>query len=952
MKRKFTILLFGLLLAVGWTNSAQAQSLPAEGFANVSLLQLKDVAKSMPKATHNVATPAQNGVGNVMKAPMRAGEPNAATHNKAYYDALEYTWSDSEGTHTSKATDVADKPEQMYELLRFVYGNPNFPGPTYSAYTSGLVQEDPVYYGAIAGGWDISTAGSGTDAITITTNNSYALLDSIAIKVGDEVLVYYGGYYGDWNSSTGATVFPQGWSASPTAYFFQYNGNYTKFFYMNGGGTITIPKSSLNLNGNNTVQVLVEGLAYSSSTTSTVTINGESFTLSSDDISQFSKTVTFSEAGEYVQGTVIPPYEDGYTALIVAVKNEATPMTETYNSYDNVNSILILNSKQQVIEYFRDRVDFIKLLTDGLRITDAGGNPGTVFNCDGTYNKFFFLGKGQARKKDSQVLTLEQTYGLMGEVGPFKEMFEEFSPTAGDSGSEITDFYSKMMEGNVYNIVHDCASVMQNGHQFSMSGNDGEDFYPMTGLNFFIPDYRLKYWETTEDGYTVDGRTMNPYKSTSGYQFNSRVPSYCANFAQYNTDYAPKVGIYKITLEAVATQVGSSHQEGNQNFVVTLTWVSSLNQMSGTETPQTYTVYYYDPNTGERKYVVAQGITDGKTGLTTVSYPAEQFATSYVIDHIVMGQPSDNEHPTFVAWSNHSSVIIPGWNDFIGLELDHHESDFVISTNSRDNWYRNFLAVINQDKYNGLSLDEVQNGMNTFNLYRQEYKDGGWKNDVKIATITFDQIQNDQIHYTITYVNDNNQSQEIEATKYNRSAMDVPDEGWIRIKGNGDLVIWPNSFYVNFKSIVIKNGNTTLYNWNSSSANVNTGNANLPSAWQTSPGSKMVPYTNTTNDEKVCYLEGGGYIYIPGLLNTYSNLTVQIVAYTDGANVGRIEVNDKSQTITNTSATYTWSANDENNPISPSAAPRHDNNESKPVVNNKTKGSSLSKVNNDKYNTK
>ena len=63
--------------------------------------------------------------------------------------------------------------------------------------------------------------------------------------------------------------------------------------------------------------------------------------------------------------------------------------------------------------------------------------------------------------------------------------------------SDVTDFYDKMMEGAVYNVVHDCASVIQNKHQFSMSGKKGTEYKPLSGLNFYIPDYRLLWWRTT-----------------------------------------------------------------------------------------------------------------------------------------------------------------------------------------------------------------------------------------------------------------------------------------------------------------------------------------------------------------------------------------------------------------------------------------------------------------------
>ncbi len=58
--------------------------------------------------------------------------------------------------------------------------------------------------------------------------------------------------------------------------------------------------------------------------------------------------------------------------------------------------------------------------------------------------------------------------------------------------------------------------------------------------------------------------------------------------------------------------------------------------------------------------------------------------------------------------------------------------------------------------------------------------------------------------------------------------------------------------------------------------------------------------------------------------SNYPNLTVEIVAYNDGATVTRIAVNDVNKTITSTPGiTYTWGTEI---PISPSAAPRRDNN--------------------------
>ena len=412
--------------------------------------------------------------------------------------------------------------------------------------------------------------------------------------------------------------------------------------------------------------------------------------------------------------------------------------------------------------------------------------------------------------------------------------------------------------------------------------------------------------------YKADGSSLRP------------ITGYYSNYAQYNPDYAPKVGIYKITLSATATFVGDAanpnHEPGNKNYVVTLKWVSSLNEMAGYDVPQTYTVYYWDPKTGERKFVVATGITDGKTGLTTVSYLVDQEEHSYTIEYIVMGTPDDSDHPNFVAWSNRDLVVIPGWDDFIGLQLDHHESDFV--SNEMANYYRNFLEVVNEDIYNGLTISKIEAGMNTFTLYRYEGDVDPEKASTPIARITFGTPTNGTVTYTVTYLNDQTL---LETPKYSlgEDYLNVPLTGVVRVKGNGDIVIWPNSYHVNFKSITVYNGNTPVTSWDYTQDN-------LPNGWIVSPGSEWEVYINTTNNDKVGYMEGGGYIAIPNMLNnsSYDNLRVEIVAYGDGASVSRITVNDRQQTIDNgTAKTYKWGGNELTDiPLSPYAAPRHDNN--------------------------
>lgn len=66
--------------------------------------------------------------------------------DKAFYDAITYTWDGENGTVTSKLTDKATDPYQIIALLEKVYGDPRIPGPYYSAYGE---WEDSGWYGTV-----------------------------------------------------------------------------------------------------------------------------------------------------------------------------------------------------------------------------------------------------------------------------------------------------------------------------------------------------------------------------------------------------------------------------------------------------------------------------------------------------------------------------------------------------------------------------------------------------------------------------------------------------------------------------------------------------------------------------------------------------------------------------------------------------------------------------------
>ncbi len=834
MKKKLTTLLFGLLLAVGWTGSAWAQS--------------------------------------VVKP-------------KSYYDGLTYSWSNpvtGESGTDVPSTEIATDPYQMYELLRFVYMDKRFPGPFYSAYTANNVRERKVYYGGIDGGWDIpSHTASAMGNITITPSNDDVGFQSIVVRDGNQVIT-------SWSSSSDGTSLPSGWSGTMNFN----NGLINDYYYTNGSIVIS---SSL-LAGHNSVQVVINAREFSflGIGARSISVNGSSQSVSTS-YTDHTWTVNSTEQND---DNYYTPNEEGYTVLLVSVKNNTVVGPKQYNQYDANNWMNIFTSKEEVIEYLTNNVESIQLLTDGLRIGE-GMSAGTVFNCTGTYNKFFFLGKGQAREKADEVLALQEQYGLMGERVPFKEMFEEFSPTGGSEGDEINDFYIEMMDGKVYDVVHDCASVIDNAHQFSMSGNAGTQAYAMSDMNFFIPDYRLKYWVDNEylihytngntaGPFSVDGRIMNPYRNINGQVLvnGMNVPSFMVNYAQYNKDYAPKVGLYTIHLDAEAEPTSTEHV-----YQVNLDWTSSLDEMSGGTVPQEYTVFIVLTDSVGNQQLDTLTVTNS----THYDYTVPQHEHSYTITYQVKGRPTDSDHPGFIAWSNMDAVVIPGWNDFLSLAMEHYESDFDVPNVT--NWYRNFMAIDNENEENALTTTRIDNGENEYTLWRYDFNKPEPK--TKVATLNFEVKNNGQtVDYSVAYEN-----QEIEPvpsaanSKYTRHAMGVEDNGTLSVKGNGDIVIQPSSYDVNFFSITVTSGNTAITSWNANQTIESRG-------WELTNGSFMAKDPGTN----YYYLEGGGYIRIPAsVLNGNTNVNVVINASRDAGKTAWIAVNEDRQVMTNTeAANYTW----------------------------------------------
>ncbi len=483
---KLTTLLFGLLLAVGWTNVAQAQlldeSLTTKLTKNAMPAAKNDVSNTVnkqylkteflyPETEETNLIPQNVKLNAPNQAPNRANNTITAdvTHVKSWYENFTYNWVDGNGTtHPGvKITEPATDPYQMAYLLGTTYINPEIPGIQYSAATSGAVAYENVEFG-----WDLpgnarwSNSDSHSDIVIqprMTSSNddySHGRISSIKVISGNTTIT-------SWDYTTYGQSLPTGWTASGS---WGYTGTY---MYANNSSSTIIIDGDL-LNGYSNVQVQITAYHYNYYNDYgyfDIIVNG---TTSSNHYGNSASTQTWSLS----QGatSITHPYENGYTVFLVKVKDGST------------NEPRYTSSWNDVINYFDTHIDEVQLLTDGTRLNEGHDDAGTMFSYSGELNRFYFISKGKTYPLPGSYGTYQGNYYFDG--APTYCMFEEFSAHQPTSGADdITDFYSKLLYGNSYNVIHDCQGVNLLEHYFSMSGKTDTEHRSITNLIFRILEH-------------------------------------------------------------------------------------------------------------------------------------------------------------------------------------------------------------------------------------------------------------------------------------------------------------------------------------------------------------------------------------------------------------------------------------------------------------------------------
>lgn len=702
MKKKLTILMFGLLLAVGWTNDASAQlkrnvsendayaPLPAFVFTPEQDAERLD-------ATENVGPSTQ------MKAPSRGHSDvnaNEVSYTKDDYANIKYTW--YEGTTTNATAHpntpltevVADNPYQMYWLLRSTYMNKNIPGILYND----VYHEATQYYG-VDHGWNIGTAIS--PEVTIEINNQYGVISAITVQDPN------GNTIESWEASqyNGYSALPSSWrysttGISNTSYTYNNRTRYGIYWNNEDGGYIRIPANTYpNYTEGLKIIVLAKGL--SSTEESRLYVNGGYWTL------EYTTRYNYTSNEAPNRSSIEAPNYNAYTVFLVKLK-DFTEVSQSAGWAERTSQ----STTQDLINVFDKYYAGVELLTDGLRVGEGTETSGTVFAYTGVLNRFYFIGKGKTATRKSTA-SVNSGFAI---YGPFYEMYEEFSPTTTDVGAQTQDFYTNMHGGAYYSVVHDCATVLGYQHYFSMYGKDTTVYKSVSPMVLYIPDLR------SQDGYRT-----------------------------YEVGHQPQVGLYTIDLSAETEPVAGYSDPDNRNYIVYLDWTSSLNQMVNNTVDQTYIIYTvtYDPNTNEPIYTPL----DTVYNQTTYEYIVPQQQTSQQIQYVIMGFPSDatnnpwnQQGGIFFTYSNPDDVQIPGWFDFMILYRERYESDFVIQ--EEKNYYRNYLYPTNLAPGTGMTMEQLKkewpNQTASYTL---------WRDNLGIAKLEVRAI-GDKVYYRIRYYQD------------------------------------------------------------------------------------------------------------------------------------------------------------------------------------------------------
>ncbi len=393
----------------------------------------------------------------------------------------------------------------------------------------------------------------------------------------------------------------------------------------------------------------------------------------------------------YLNPTDYLPNEEGLTVLLVEMNDQA--VAEAKAQKYGLSTTISGSSDYQSTSSYTDLVNKFDVMFKSVRVLTssknigAGETGGTLFkiDCD-KMNRFFLLGKGRLRTYYSDNVKMPDGNGNSYQVmtstdvnmGPFYQMFEQFSPNVASASSTAeTDIYQKLVNMESYGVLHDCVSVptIDGHHEFNLYGVESisDDCQDVRDMMLFIPERRMTQWS---DNSLATG-------------YNKRDNSDIDHYVNYYRENDPKLGLFVIK----QYPIDGEQIDGQDTYRLHLTWTSNLLDFLPGEDGQ-YTLYRVVTNEdGSKSYVAVADNLDPNTFEYYDNVPMQQVGQE--VTYVVRGQ--DKEQFLTLQMSNEESFIIPGLDKAeqlrMSLNKDYYYSRFDPQTAS--NYYSNRFIISN-----------------------------------------------------------------------------------------------------------------------------------------------------------------------------------------------------------------------------------------------------------------
>ena len=446
------------------------------------------------------------------------------------------------------------------------------------------------------------------------------------------------------------------------------------------------------------------------------------------------------------------PTVEGYTVLIVEEKDSFTGGSDTDNSvrrkFWKSNTDYIVD-EAGLIEYFDQCIASVQLLTNGVRVgTVDARTRGTMFSISGKYNRYFFISKGSGRgatvsnSLNGDVIKTTASGPTSASLLPFQQIFEQFSPVTEGGENLVDDYYVQLKNGDLQKVKHDCPSIVEYQHYFSMSGKSGTEAFDLSPLCFYLPDFRLSRWPT------LSLYSSSSYSGTKPDAYRDKG----SNYSNYNPDHAPAIFIYGVQVTATAER---KEPASDHSYEVTLTWNTSYNS-AGLEEEQTFYIYRVDAD-GHIDPTPVATVTSSTAAGNTWSETVEQDADSREVSYVVVGKPISAGFSDVT--SDVQTITIPGYenDERMTLSLTDYESQYDYA--KEQNHYANYLQLGNKSGSTAItsnliaSSDDAAHYPTTIALHRLTPGAEDGTADVVVATVTLTDKTASGCKYTIAYAN-------------------------------------------------------------------------------------------------------------------------------------------------------------------------------------------------------